>query len=688
MSESAENEIAPPRPRWIRRLARAGFRVALVALLLAALAIGGGLLWVDRTIVQSLPTDLSAYRTWRPPTVCRIVDARGQEIDRFYVDRRIWVPLAELPEHVGQAFVASEDRDFWKHSGVSVGGILRAFAANARAGHTIQGGSTITQQLVKNLLVGKERSYQRKFKEAVLARRLERHLSKNELLELYINYVALGSGNYGVEAAAKDYFGISARELDAGQAAMLAGLVPAPSRYSPRHDPAAAARRRELALRRMVAEGFVDPAEAVRFLDAPVLIPRPSTQRTDDPASAYVTSVRREVRRLLGDVIPFAEGLAIHTPYDEQLQTTVRDATREAVAAWMVRQEIEGPLEGAVADVAAVVLENATGRVLAISGGKQTGLEGFVRATQARRQPGSSFKPYVYAAALAAGHSQLDTMIDGPLSLPAGGGKWWTPGNYGNSYGGAMTLRHALAKSVNTVAVRLLLEQGSAEIVRTARAMGVRTPLRSDPTIALGSSEVTPMDQALGYATIARGGVPTDPVWIDRIVDVRGLEVGHAGGPVTIGGRVVATLPGGPKPRALQPGVAYELADMMREVVRAGTAVRAKKPGFDRMGKTGTTNGFVDAWFVGFTPRHTIAVWVGSDGTGTLGDKETGGKAALPAWVTIAEALPDVEGERLAIPPQALLLPVDGAWVGLRRDAVPPAQLPRTAVTAAPLTAW
>jgi len=276
-------------------------------------------------------------------------------------------------------------------------------------------------------------------------------------------------------------------------------------------------------------------------------------------------------------------------------------------------------------------------------------------------------------------------VLDGPISLPAGGGKLWSPKNYDGKYAGMLPMRHALARSLNTVAVRLLLERGSADVVRVARAMGVRSPLRADPTLALGSSEVTPLDLALGYATIARLGVPTDPVWIVRVEDVRGREIGRAGSDVSVGGQTIARLPGGPSRRALPTAIAYELADMMREVVRAGTARKAYKRGFDRAGKTGTTNGFVDAWFVGFTPRHTVAVWIGTDGTASLGDKETGGRAALPAWIDIAEALPTAEGERFPVPPDVVLVPADGTWVGFRRGRLPARILPTARLEPGPL---
>lgn len=317
-----------------------------------------------------------------------------------------------------------------------------------------------------------------------------------------------------------------------------------------------------------------------------------------------------------------------------------------------------------------MVIENASGRVIALAGGDDT-IEGFVHATQARRQPGSSFKPIVYAAALSTGMTQLDVVADAPISLPGGGGKPWRPRNYAGRYYGDVTLRRALALSLNSVAVRLAVRIGTDEVARTAAAMGIETPLRRDLSLALGASEITPLEAAVAYATIARIGVRPEPVLIERMSDARGHLIATAGGGVLGHGEAETRLPGGPGVRALRPGVAYQLADMLREVVRSGTARSAYAPDLDRAGKTGTTNDNVDAWFVGFTPRHTVAVWTGTDGTEPLGPRETGGRAALPAWRAIVEALGEREGARLPVPDEALLAEHGGDWIALERGHVP-----------------
>ncbi|MCB9674721.1 MAG: PBP1A family penicillin-binding protein [Alphaproteobacteria bacterium] len=731
----------------MRRIANALLRLVVVLLAIGTVSGVAGYIWFSQNILAGLPTDLTAYRDWVPLTSVSVLDADGNEVDTFYVERREWVDLDTLPDHVWQAFVAAEDRRFFQHRGVDGFGIARALVENFRAGRTKSGASTLTQQLVKNLLVGSERSYRRKLKEAVLANRLERDLGKKRILELYLNYIALGSGNYGVEAAAQDYFDVPASELDIGQAALIAGLVPAPSRYSPRAWPEVSKQRRALVLGRMERAGYLTPEQAEPFLDAPIIV-APRESPTSDLNAAYVTEVRREIRRTFGVEMPFKKGFTVQTPLRPDIQQVAVQAVRDATVAHLERQGARGVLGTAKAppaassepcfaalarvagrvvtahagdasftladpdspvvgetgprplrstlvpgalirvcrtddpavvkherepwsQAAAIVIEAATGEVVAVAGGRNVALEGFDRATQARRQPGSSFKPYVYAAALRDGHVQTDVMTDAPISLPGGNGKLWTPKNYGGGFAGSMTLRSALARSINTIAVRLALQVGVTEVTGLAHDLGVRTPLREDPTVALGSSEVTPLDQALAYTALVRGGVPTDAIWMREVRTIEDGPSARAGETLRIG-RDHVTLPGGPRPRVLEPEVAYQVVDMMREVVRAGTARRAWVKGVDRGGKTGTTNGFVDAWFVGFTSHHVIAVWVGTDGTSTLGDRETGGKAALPAWIAIADALAEPEGSAVLPPAEVALIDHEGVKIAIPWSALAP----------------
>ncbi|MCB9655660.1 MAG: PBP1A family penicillin-binding protein [Deltaproteobacteria bacterium] len=780
-----------------RRFVVSGLRVFGVLLFIFAILGGYGYYWFDRNILQTLPSDLSSLREWRPPISCQVYDAAGVLVDEFYLERRMWIHLDELPPHVKNAFVAAEDRRFYEHQGIDLLGIVRAFWVNLQSGTVRQGGSTITQQLVKNILNDKARSYQRKLREAVLAWRLEKELSKDEILEVYINYVYLGSGNYGVEAAARDYFGVPAALLDAGQAALLAGLVPAPSVYAPARYPDRAKRRREIVLMTMEDAGFIGRGEASRYLDDPASYPVELLER-DRVGVSYVTQVRRELRAIYGSDVAVQVGLKVYTPLDQRVQAVAEEAVQEALLAHTDRQghrstvkhlarpeweaflarapglrrdpatgAVERPergdcfdalvgdpvdldqlragpwrfalnpldrqarirvtyderlgrppsterLESSVqagdvlrvcqitedtvgldprpsAEGAALVMENATGRILALVGGYQSTLEGFVRATQARRQPGSSFKPYVYTQALLQGRTQLDVVVDSPLSLPGAAGRRWAPKNYGGRYFGPITIRRALAKSLNSVAIRLLLEVGADAVVSRAAALGVRSPLRADPTLALGSSEVTLLDQVRAYSALARMGIAMEPVYIDKVIGPKGRVIGVAGRVVPDANEDGDTdwplLPGPSPRRALPAAVSYEIVDMMGEVVRAGTARRAFKRGYERAGKTGTTNNNVDAWFVGFTPRYTVGVWVGTDGNESLGDKETGGRAALPAWISIVEALPASPDDAFPVPDDAVLVESEGQWVGLVRGSVPAAYAPYRDPGRAPLPA-
>ncbi len=766
---------------WRERFRRAGrvlLRVGGVGLIVALVAGAFGWRWFKTEVLATLPTSLGPATEFRVPCSVQVFDTAGGRVDQFYLERRVWVPRDELPDYVWQAFIASEDRRFFEHEGVDPQSILRALIVNLMGGGTSQGGSTITQQLVKNLLIGKERSYRRKLREAVLAYRLERELSKLQLIEMYVNYIALGNGNYGVEAAAQDYFGVSARELDPGQAALLAGLVPAPSRYSPRHNPALAANRREIVLKLMVGQGYLSAADASRHLVDPVVVPRASG--VPEAGAAYLTEVRREVRRLFGNDMPFLEGMQVFTPYDPTVQRITEQAVNEGLKALEARQGARGPTrniaeaeraawlargdklaidvdtrtfrpplprecfaaladdaEGALsagpysfrlsaadldsqvrrarkgqgdksgpaaerprplrevlrrgdvlevclneagevqrkvrpwAESAAVVIENATGHVIALTGGYDVGLEGFIRATQARRQPGSSFKPVVYASAVLAGKRQTDIMVDAPFSIAGTNGLPWAPKNYDGKYHGSIPLRTAMALSLNTVAVRLAVEVGIDKVVALARALGVQSPLRNDLTVALGSSEITPMDITMMYSSIARGGVRVGPVWLERVLDRKGNELAAEGKRVSIGGEE-RLMPGGPGERVMDAASAYVTIDMMRNVFTNGTAKKGVREGMDFAGKTGTTSNFVDAWFVGYSPRYTVAVWVGTDGQSSIGEKETGGKAALPVWSRVMEVLPNVAGERFPVPDGALLLPYDKYWLGYDRNNPPP----------------
>lgn len=732
-------------------------RWAVRSLAVAVLLVGvPGAAWL--AVLPTLDAVLAPLDSYRPATMVEVEDRWGHRIDRYADERRVWVSLEELPRALIQAVLAAEDRRYWDHPGVDPVGILRAALANQRAGEIRQGGSTITQQLVKLLVVGRERSLRRKLWEAALAMRLEQRQSKGWVLELYLNQVYLGAGNHGVETAARDYFGCSARELDVAEAAVLAGLIREPGRSDPHQAPERAGLLRDRVLRALVAEGQLAEAEALRHVGRPVRAQDgPVEDRGARPVDAWRTLIRRELRERFGGEWPAAAGLRVRTTLDPDVQDAAAAAVASAGEAVEQRQGMAPPLEeldeagiarflehnrgvvlatgecaravatgrrgeldtggarlrlargeharwvrapqgrgprrtvarwmarGTVWRVcreagsglvlrqphwvegAAVVLDNHSGAVLAAVGGRAMPLEGFHRATQAARQPGSSFKPVVYAAAFEHGMVFWDRVLDGPLAV-RGSQRTWRPQNYSRSYRGPTRLDAAFASSLNTVAVRLVQSTGADAVAELAGRLGYRSPMRADLSIALGTSEVTVLEQANMVRTMVNGGRHREPVLLQELVTADGQvfqagdTVEHALLPAPV------PLPGHGGRSVLDGAVARQVVDLMRGVVERGTGTAARAEGMPRIGKTGTTTSYADAWFIGATPRHTVAVWIGVDDHSPLGDGETGSVAALPAWVEIVDGL-GADGGRFPVPDDSMLLRNGGGWSTAPRAA-------------------
>jgi penicillin-binding protein 1A len=571
------------------------------------------------------------------PQRLEVRTADGHLLDELGPHRRI-VRLDELPEHVVMAFVAAEDGQFRSHPGVDPVAIVRAAVTNFRAGRVTQGGSTLTQQVVKQTAVGDERSLSRKVDEAFVALALERHRSKDEILETYLNLVYLGRGAYGVEAAARHYFGRSAHELSLAEAVTLASVVPAPSRYGPDKGVAESLGRRDEVLDRMVDLGAITMDEAVEARVETVHLQEWLEPERVAYGQAFRTHVRRHLEQAGLTESLLRAGGTLHTSLRGDAQRVAEEAVRLAVAGVHRREPTPAGEELPKVQAAAVVIDNDSGHLVALVGGTDDELESFVRATQARRQPGSAFKPFVYAAALDAGATQLDEALDLPISLPSGTGRWWSPANYAHSYRGPIDLRTALAVSSNVVAVRTAADVGMPAVIDVAQRLGIESPLGRDLTTVLGSSGVTPLEITGAYAAIARGGEWIEPVSVTGLTTERGEWIGPG---QALPEPLEASLPAAAHREALDEGVAAELRDMLAAVVERGTGRRAFRPHEERMGKTGTTNDYHDAWFVGATPDLTIGVWVGRDDHEPLGDRETGGRAALPAWILTADALSD-----------------------------------------------
>jgi len=622
----------------------------------------------------ALLPDVRALDEYRPALPSVVVDRHGRPIGEFASERRQLVALASLPAHVVHAFLAAEDEDFYEHPGIDADALLRAAWANLRGGRIVQGGSTITQQLAKMLFLGPERTLWRKAREAGLALQIEQRLGKDEILEIYLNHIYLGSGAYGVAAAARTYFDRDAAELTLGEAALLAGLPKAPSKLSPLVNPAGAEERRRWVLGRMGELGFV-PADvlAAALAEPPRLHPAQPSEAF--LASAYfVEEVRQALIERLGSEAVLRGGLRIETPLDLDLQRRAARAVRAGLEASQRRTERRGA-PGAGTGLpgpqgALVALEVGSGEVLAWVGGYDFTANRFDRACQARRQPGSAFKTFAYGAALERGFPAdtlvYDVQFEAKNRQLAGG--FWRPRNSGNQLRGPVPLAEAFARSLNNASIRLANDVGVARIVDFARRAGIQSELPHDLGIVLGTAEVTPLELTTAYATFARGGRYAPPRFVRRVLDRSGATLLED----------LALCDQEPAPGAT--GVssvdAYLVTHLLGETVRNwyGTGHAAARLGPALAGKTGSTNENRDAWFVGYSPAVAAGVWVGRDDRAPMGRSESGTRAALPIWVDFMEAaLAAYPSPRFARP-EGVLFASHDAETGSRivtRQAVP-----------------
>ena len=525
-----------------------------------------------------------------------ILDVHGRLVARRGLVQARIVPVGALPGYVANAFIAIEDRRFRDHLGIDPIGMLRAGFENTLAGHVVQGGSTITQQLAKNLFLDPRRTFDRKVQEVVLALYLESRYSKDEILTLYLNRVYFGAGVYGVEAAAERFFGKPASHLSLTEAAMLAGSVKAPTRYNPLTDPDASMRRADVVLAAMRECGFISHtrqqmAEATR----PRVVRRNAT-----PGSGYfVDWVIGQIPRFIGDV---SAPVIVHTTFDLALQGSAERAVTLGLA-----QE-GGRL---FAHQAALVMLAPDGAVKAMVGGRSYAQSPFNRATDARRQPGSAFKPFVYLTAFEHGRKPDDVMVDGPVDI-----KGWKPIDYEGRFEGAMTLTQAFAKSSNVIAAQLIVEDGPDAVAATAHRLGIVSSLLAVPSLALGTSDVTPLELTSAYTAFANGGEGVMPYSVLRIT--------------TAAGRVLYRRKPFQPARVMSAQSAAGITELMAETVTTGTGRAARLDERPTGGKTGTTQDYHDAWFVGFTADYVTGVWIGND-NGARMRRATGG--GLPAHI-------------------------------------------------------
>ncbi|WP_346296276.1 penicillin-binding protein [Rhodopseudomonas sp. P1] len=597
-----------------------------VAGIWAVLAVVGVMVWVG----AHLPPIQSLEIPKRPPTITIVADdgstmaVRGEQAGTN-------VALKELPPYLPKAFIAIEDRRFYQHFGVDPLGIARAAVTNVLHRGVSQGGSTLTQQLAKNLFLTQDRTLTRKLQEVELALWLERKHSKAEILELYLNRVYFGSGAYGVEAAAQKYFGKSAKDVTLVEAAMLAGLVKSPSRLAPNRNPEGAEKRAQIVLAAMAEAGFVTDKQAQAAIANPVYTVKPTGAGTINYVADWVTEVLDD---LVGQI---DQSIIVETSIDPRLQSVAEAAIIDELAAKSVKYKVT---QGAL------VAMTPDGTVRAMIGGRNYADSQFNRAVTAKRQPGSAFKPFVYLTAVEAGLTPDTIRQDAPLDL-----KGWKPENYTHEYFGSVTLTQALAMSLNTVAVRLGLEVGPKNVVRTAHRLGIASKLDANPSIALGTSEVTLTELVGAYSTFANGGLLVSPHVVKRIRTAQG-------------NKVLYVRSDEPASRVVDPRAVAMMNTMMQETLRSGTAHKADLPGWVAAGKTGTSQDFRDAWFLGYTSTLVTGVWLGNDDNSPT-KKATGGGLPVEVWTRfMREAL---KGET----PQ----PLPGDWSGGPIASSPPAGL-------------
>ncbi len=550
---------------------------------------------------------IEALEEYNPMEASKVYSSAGNVIAEYYVERRTFVPFYRIPGYVKNAFVAIEDERFYRHHGIDLIGIARALVYDIKAGRIVQGGSTITQQLAKLLFLKPARNISRKIKEAALSIQIEKRYTKDEIIGLYLNQAYFGTKAYGIEAASHTYFNKSTEKLTLAEAALLAAIPRAPSYYSPFKHPEKALKRRNLVLGKMLKLGYITEDAYNAALEEPL---PDKVHRRRYKAPYFIEYLRDILERRYPDSL-YTAGLRIYSTLDMHMQEVAEKAVTKGVQALDKRIA-----PGVQAALLAVDLE--TGEIKAMVGGTDFWQTQFNRATQALRQPGSAFKPFVYLAALERGFIPEDTIMDTEVGYPTPDNKdVWSPRNYEKQYNGEVTLRYALSHSLNSATVCLADTIGIKNVVRTAREVGIRHKVKPYLSSAIGASEATLMDMVYGYATLAKG-YRLKPLFIDKVTDRDGLTLEE-------------NYPGAK--RVIDEAVVDEIRDMLRSVILQGTGRMARVIKRPVYGKTGTTNDYTDAWFVGFDDRVAVGVWVGRDDHTPIGNKETGARAALPIWI-------------------------------------------------------
>ena len=711
------------------KIARGALWFTVFMIVFAGLGVAGAYFFLS----QDLPK-ITTLTDYHPAVITTIYSNDNREIAEFYKERRIVIPLYEMPQMLTEAFIAAEDARFYKHKGIDLLSIIRAFFKNIEAGTIVQGGSTITQQVTKSFFLTPEKSYTRKLKEAILAYRIDNAFNKEEILYLYLNQIYLGHGAYGVEAAAENYFGKSTKELNLAECAMVAGLPQAPSRYSPFKNPERAKQRQIYVLNRMVVEGYITNIQATEAINTELDI-KPRRNLYIEKVPFFTEHIRRYLEKAYGTNTLYTEGLKVYTTVNVDMQKVAREEIEKGLNALDKRQGYRGPLkhlepeeiesfskelqakldespleDGIITDgvvikvdnendavtvrmgnaqgiieiedmawarkpdpeipyhekavkhpvevlkvgdvilvsvnakeddqtdlwqlaleqipkaqAALLCIEAETGRVLTMVGGRDFKETQFNRAIQSRRQPGSAFKPIVYAAAIDMGYTPATIIIDSPIVFQDEEMDFkWKPKNYGKKFYGPTRFRTAIEKSRNVITIKILQDIGVDYVIDFANALGIKSNLNRDLSIALGSSGVSLLELVTAYSVFANNGNLIKPCFFNQILDRDGNVVEEC-------------IPD--EEKIIEKDTAYIMTNLLEGVVQHGTGWRVKSLNRPTAGKTGTTNDLFDAWFVGYTPRYISGVWVGFDEESSLGTHETGSRAASPIWIGFMKKL-------------------------------------------------
>lgn len=577
-----------------------------LSLLIGAFA--GFLYWS----ISDLP-EIKSLERYTPKESTFIYSSDGKVLAELYLERRQYVPHYKIPDRVKNAFIAIEDQRFYEHPGVDVIGIMRALYRDIMAQSIVEGGSTITQQLAKMLFLNQERSISRKIKEAALSIQIEKRYTKDEILEMYLNQAYFGTRAYGIEAASQTYFGKSSSELSIAEAALIAGLPKAPSIYSPFKNPDKALIRRNIVLKKMLENRFISEDEHAKAIREPIPA-KPNYRRYEAPY--FIELLRQQLENRYGESIN-TSGFKVYSSIDYDMQKKAEDAVKKGIK--LINRRTRPGVQAAL-----VAIDITNGQIKAMIGGTDFWETQFNRATTALRQPGSAFKPFVYLAALQNG-LHADTKInDAPVSFKgANPGIIWSPKNYDNKYHGYISLKKALALSLNTATVRLAHNIGIDDIAELARRCGIKSKLDPYLSLALGSSDVTLLELTSAYSVFA-SGYRIEPILYTTILNRDGISIEEKNASFE---------------SIVDEEIVSEMREFLREVVDSGTAQKAKELNRIVYGKTGTTNDFSDAWFIGFDDRLVVGVWVGRDDHKPIGPKETGAQAALPIWIDFMKAI-------------------------------------------------